>query len=71
MASSRRDAAAPEPPAAGDHGRTPEEERNVPPDPLLSGNGFVDMMDTEQQIVDDPLDDVEQNPAEFLVAAQV
>ncbi|MDF2760630.1 MAG: hypothetical protein K0S99_3265, partial [Thermomicrobiales bacterium] len=47
-ASSRRDAVVPEPPAADDHRRAPEEERNVPPDPLLSGSGFVDMMDTEQ-----------------------
>jgi hypothetical protein len=28
------------------------------------------MMDTEQQMIDDSLDDVEQDPAEFLAAAQ-
>jgi hypothetical protein len=29
------------------------------------------MVDTEQQMIDDFLDDVEQIPAEFLAAAQV
>jgi hypothetical protein len=31
---------------------------------LLSRSGFVDVMDAEQQMIDDPLDDVEESPAQ-------
>jgi tRNA(fMet)-specific endonuclease VapC len=62
--SSPSNTAAPEPPADGNHRRAPEKEGKIPPGPLVLGNGFVDMMDTEQKMIDDSLDDIEQAPAE-------
>src|ERR1041384_8033734 len=42
-------------PADDEHDRSPDQEAQVPVDPLLAWHRLVDMMDREQMVVDDPL----------------
>ena len=51
-------------PAADQHGSTPDQEADVPEDPLLPRHGLVDMVDAEQVMIDDAFDQVEQTEAD-------
>ena len=51
-------------PAADQHGSTPDQEADVPEDPLLPRHCLVDMVDAEQVMIDDALEQVEKTEAD-------
>src|SRR5687767_12911667 len=58
-------------PAVEEHHESPREKAEIPPDPLRCGHGLVDMMYSEQLMVDDALDRVEEAEAEQQCADEV
>jgi len=51
-------------PPGNEHGRSPDQESDVPEDPLRARHRFVDVVDAQDLVVDEALNDIEQPEAD-------
>jgi hypothetical protein len=50
-------------PSADKHGRAPDQKADVPLDPLVERNGFVDVVEAEQLVIDQTFNNIEDAEA--------